>query len=283
MTASGPSAPGKGTGRFSNLHKRTLSAAVLIAIAVALTWVGGLPFTLMACVIGLGVFYEWQDITGPRSNALTRGVSWACLIVVLGLLMLSHNGLLIIAILLAGSVLVAVIGGRQFGVWPAVGLLYAGFPSIALTFVRGDTGDGFAAILFLFAVVWSTDIFAYFNGRALGGPKLAPRFSPNKTWAGAIGGAAAGIAAGVACAAFITPAGGIPIPLIAFILSVTAQIGDLGESWVKRKFGVKDSGQMIPGHGGVMDRVDGLVAAAALLYLIGAILVKPETPYDILF
>ncbi len=283
MTASGASAPDKGPGRFSNLYKRIFSAIILIAIAVALTWVGGLPFTLMACAIGLGVLYEWHAITEPRSNVLTRSVSWACLIIVLGMLMLSHNGLLIIAVLLAGSALVAILGGRQSGIWPATGLLYAGFPSIALTFVRGDTGDGFAAILFLFAVVWSTDIFAYFNGRALGGPKLAPRFSPNKTWAGAIGGAAAGIAAGVACAAFITPAGGVPIPLIAFVLSVTAQVGDLGESWVKRKFGVKDSGQMIPGHGGVMDRVDGLVAAAALLYLIGAILVKPETPYDILF
>jgi phosphatidate cytidylyltransferase len=283
VTASGASAPDKGPGRFSNLYKRTFSAIILIAIAVALTWVGGLPFTLMACAIGFGVLYEWHAITEPRSNALTRSVSWVCLIIVLGMLMLSHNGLLIIAVLLAGSALVAILGGRQYGIWAATGLLYAGFPSIALTFVRGDTGDGFAAILFLFAVVWSTDIFAYFNGRALGGPKLAPRFSPNKTWAGAIGGAAAGIAAGVACAAFITPAGGVPIPLIAFVLSVTAQIGDLGESWVKRKFGVKDSGQMIPGHGGVMDRVDGLVAAAALLYLIGAILVKPETPYDILF
>jgi phosphatidate cytidylyltransferase len=188
-----------------------------------------------------------------------------------------------IGILFAGAALVAGLGGRESGYWPAFGLIYSGFPSIALTLLRGDTGDGFAAILFLFAVVWATDIFAYFNGRALGGPKLAPRFSPNKTWSGAIGGAAAGVAAGVACAAFITPAGGVPIPLVALLLSVIAQVGDLGESWVKRKFHVKDSSQLIPGHGGVMDRVDGLVAAAALLYVIGAILMTPEAPYDILF
>ncbi|PSH69325.1 phosphatidate cytidylyltransferase [Phyllobacterium brassicacearum] len=271
-----------GTG-LTNLHKRILSAIVLIAIAVVLTWIGGFAFGILACAIGVSILYEWQLITADRSTLVTRGIAWACLIIVLAVLLLSQHILLMIGILFAGAVLVAALGGREFGYWPAFGLIYAGFPSIALTLLRGDTGDGFAAILFLFAVVWATDIFAYFNGRALGGPKLAPRFSPNKTWAGALGGAAAGVAAGVTFAAFVAPAGGVPIPLIALLLSIIAQIGDLGESWVKRRFGVKDSSQLIPGHGGVMDRVDGLVAAAALLYVIGAILVTPEAPYDILF
>ncbi len=272
--------PGSG---LSNLQTRILSAIVLIAVAVALTWIGGFAFGLLASAIGISVFYEWQLITTARSTPLTRGLSWSCLIVVLAVLLFTQHILLMIGILFAGAALVAGLGGRESGYWPAFGLIYSGFPSIALTLLRGDTGDGFAAILFLFAVVWATDIFAYFNGRALGGPKLAPRFSPNKTWSGAIGGAAAGVAAGVACAAFITPAGGVPIPLVALLLSVIAQVGDLGESWVKRKFHVKDSSQLIPGHGGVMDRVDGLVAAAALLYVIGAILMTPEAPYDILF
>jgi len=272
--------PGSG---LSNLQTRILSAIVLIAVAVALTWIGGFAFGLLASAIGVSVFYEWQLITTARSTPLTRGLSWSCLIVVLAVLLFTQHILLMIGILFAGAALVAGLGGRESGYWPAFGLIYSGFPSIALTLLRGDTGDGFAAILFLFAVVWATDIFAYFNGRALGGPKLAPRFSPNKTWSGAIGGAAAGVAAGVACAAFITPAGGVPIPLVALLLSVIAQVGDLGESWVKRKFHVKDSSQLIPGHGGVMDRVDGLVAAAALLYVIGAILMTPEAPYDILF
>ncbi|PSH63190.1 phosphatidate cytidylyltransferase [Phyllobacterium sophorae] len=272
--------PGSG---LSNLQTRILSAIVLIAVAVALTWIGGFAFGLLASAIGISVFYEWQLITTARSTPLTRGLSWSCLIVVFAVLLFTQHILLMIGILFAGAALVAGLGGRESGYWPAFGLIYSGFPSIALTLLRGDTGDGFAAILFLFAVVWATDIFAYFNGRALGGPKLAPRFSPNKTWSGAIGGAAAGVAAGVACAAFITPAGGVPIPLVALLLSVIAQVGDLGESWVKRKFHVKDSSQLIPGHGGVMDRVDGLVAAAALLYVIGAILMTPEAPYDILF
>lgn len=268
---------------LSNLQTRILSAIVLIAIAVALTWIGGFAFGLLASAIGLSVFYEWQLITAARSTPLTRSLAWLCLILVLVVLIFTQYTLLTIGILFAGAVLVAGLGGRASGYWPAFGLIYSGFPSIALTLLRGDTGDGFAAILFVFAVVWATDIFAYFNGRALGGPKLAPRFSPNKTWSGAVGGAAAGVAAGVACAAFITPAGGVPIPLVALLLSIIAQVGDLGESWVKRKFRVKDSSRLIPGHGGVMDRVDGLVAAAALLYVIGAILMTPETPYDILF
>lgn len=268
---------------LSNLQTRILSAIVLIAIAVALTWIGGFAFGLLASAIGLSVFYEWQLIIAARSTPLTRSLAWLCLILVLVVLIFTQYTLLTIGILFAGAVLVAGLGGRASGYWPAFGLIYSGFPSIALTLLRGDTGDGFAAILFVFAVVWATDIFAYFNGRALGGPKLAPRFSPNKTWSGAVGGAAAGVAAGVACAAFITPAGGVPIPLVALLLSIIAQVGDLGESWVKRKFRVKDSSRLIPGHGGVMDRVDGLVAAAALLYVIGAILMTPETPYDILF
>ncbi len=270
-------------GRLSNLQKRILSAIVLIAIAVALTWIGGFAFGVLASGIGLTVFYEWQMITATRSTALTRGLAWTFLILVLLVLLFLPHALLMLGILFAGAAIITAVGGRASGHWPAFGLLYSGFPSMALALLRGDTGDGFATIIFVFAVVWATDIFAYFNGRALGGPKLAPRFSPNKTWAGAIGGAAAGVAAGVACAAFITPAGGVPIPVIALLLSVIAQIGDLGESWVKRKFGVKDSSHLIPGHGGVMDRVDGLVAAAALLYVIGAVLVTPETPYDILF
>ena len=268
---------------LSNLQKRILSAIVLIIVAVTFTWLGGFAFGLLASAISLSVCYEWQLMTVTRSTPLTRGLSWTCLALLIFVLLFAQDIFVMMTILFGGAAIVAMVGGRQAGYWPAAGLIYAGFPCMALTLLRGDTGDGFAAILFLFAVVWATDIFAYFNGKALGGPKLAPRFSPNKTWAGAIGGAAAGVAAGVGCAAFIGPVGGVPIPLIALLISIVAQIGDLGESWIKRRFGVKDSSHLIPGHGGVMDRVDGLVAAAALLYVIGAVLVTPETPYDILF
>ncbi|MET3646958.1 phosphatidate cytidylyltransferase [Phyllobacterium ifriqiyense] len=268
---------------LSNLQKRILSAIVLVVVAVILTWAGGFGFGLLASAIAFGVMFEWQLMSKGRMSGLTGGLSWVVLIATLLALLFTQHVLSMFLILFVGAAVVAMLGGRQSGYWPAAGLVYAGFPAIALTLLRGDTGDGFAAILFLFAVVWATDIFAYFNGKALGGPKLAPRFSPNKTWSGAIGGTAAGVAAGVACASFITPGGGMSLPFIALLISIIAQLGDLGESWMKRKFGAKDSGTLIPGHGGVMDRVDGLVAAAALLYVIGAILVTPETPYDILF
>ena len=135
--------PGSG---LSNLQTRILSAIVLIAVAVALTWIGGFAFGLLASAIGISVFYEWQLITTARSTPLTRGLSWSCLIVVLAVLLFTQHILLMIGILFAGAALVAGLGGRESGYWPAFGLIYSGFPSIALTLLRGDTGDGFAAI-----------------------------------------------------------------------------------------------------------------------------------------
>ena len=145
------------------------------------------------------------------------------------------------------------------------------------------TSPGLLAILFLFAVVWATDIFAYFVGRSLGGPKLAPAISPGKTQSGAIGGTVGGVLAGIALAAF-AGLGNLPLlALVALLLSIVSQVGDLFESWVKRRHGVKDSGNIIPGHGGVMDRVDGLVAAAFALYAIGSMLGSADKPAQALF
>jgi phosphatidate cytidylyltransferase len=154
---------------------------------------------------------------------------------------------------------------------------------LSLAWLRDADHAGLVAILFLFAVVWATDIAAFFVGRSLGGPKLAPAISPGKTQSGALGGAAGGVLAGVALAAF-ADLDNLPLmALLAFLLSVVSQIGDLFESWVKRRHGVKDSGNLIPGHGGVMDRVDGLVAAAFALYVVGALLSGADTPAQALF
>ena len=191
--------------------------------------------------------------------------------------------MLTIGVLFGGAFILLITQWRTGRAWPAVGLLYAGFSAASLSLLRGDEPFGFTAIVFLFAVVWSTDIAAYFNGRALGGPKLAPRFSPNKTWSGAIGGAAAAVAGGILVASLVAAPGSWLVPLLALLLSIVSQIGDLAESWVKRQFGAKDSGRLLPGHGGVLDRVDGLVAAAALLYLFGAIVAEPDVPSAIFF
>ena len=173
------------------------------------------------------------------------------------------------------------IGGQ--GLWVPAGLAYAGLSGVSLAYLRDGDQAGLDAILFLFAVVWATDICAYFVGRSLGGPKLAPAISPGKTQSGAIGGIVGGVIAGIAFAAFAGLSNFRRSLLVAFLLSAISQVGDLFESWVKRRHGVKDSGNLIPGHGGVMDRVDGLVAAAFALYAIGLMLGSADNPAQALF
>jgi phosphatidate cytidylyltransferase len=144
--------------------------------------------------------------------------------------------------------------------------------------LRNDAQFGLVAIFWLFAVVWAEDTGAYFAGRLIGGPKLAVAISPNKTWAGAVGGTVAGMAAG---SAVIVAAGIAWRPLhlaVAFVVVVAAQVGDLLESAVKRRFGVKDASALIPGHGGMMDRVDGFLFAAAVALLIGLVRGGAQTP-----
>lgn len=154
--------------------------------------------------------------------------------------------------------------------WLAAGIAYAGIFLLAMVLLR-NSPFGRAAILWLFGSIWATDSAAYFGGRLIGGAKLWPAVSPGKTWAGAITGSIAGIVAGIC----VIVAEGITLHpahlLVGFIIVVAAQLGDLLESAIKRHFGVKDAGHLIPGHGGVMDRCDSLVAASAVALLIGAL------------
>jgi phosphatidate cytidylyltransferase len=152
--------------------------------------------------------------------------------------------------------------------WAAAGFLYAGVAEIASVLLRLDAVKGFVALVFVLLIVWVTDSGGYFAGRGIGGPKLWPRVSPKKTWAGAIGGLVASLA--VACVFAVLDLGKAgPLLTIGGVLSVVSQLGDLFESAVKRRFGVKDSSQIIPGHGGLLDRLDGFVAAVALAALFG--------------
>ncbi|MDB5580495.1 MAG: phosphatidate cytidylyltransferase [Bradyrhizobium sp.] len=154
-------------------------------------------------------------------------------------------------------------------VWIVSGLFYAASMFAAPVILRGDPALGLLAIVLLFAVVWSTDIFGYFAGRAIGGPKLMPAISPKKTWSGAIAGTLGSMAVAVLVATLFGSFSTVAIAGVALLLSVCAQAGDLFESFVKRTFGVKDSSQLIPGHGGVMDRLDGFWAAAVVGCIIG--------------
>ncbi|WP_292411249.1 phosphatidate cytidylyltransferase, partial [Mesorhizobium sp.] len=255
---------------MSNLQLRVISALVLAAVTLGLTWLGGMPFRLLCSFIACTIFYEWSRMSRPTTGGALGFLPEALLLAFVGTLIAGVPAswqLILVAIM----VVVTAAGARMRGTaqWDAPGLAYASLSGLSLAMLRDGDHSGLIAILFLFAVVWATDIAAYFVGRAVGGPKLAPSISPGKTQSGALGGAVGGVVAGVLLAS-ATGVGNLgTLGLVALALSVVAQAGDLFESWVKRRHGQKDSGNLIPGHGGVMDRVDGLVAAALALYVIG--------------
>lgn len=266
-------------GRSGNdLPLRVGSALVLAPVAIGVAYLGGWVFAVFWSVAAIVVMWEWMTLVAAadRRSVLMTGIVAVALAVALAASSVGAGDdlrdlrLAAAPIVLGMGILAtAIIAPREHGFWAAAGVPYAGAMGLAPIVLRSDPEFGFVAIIFLFAVVWMTDIAAYFIGRAVGGPKLAPRLSPNKTWSGAIG----GLAGAVLAAALVVKASGIgailAAVLIAIALSIVAQAGDLLESWIKRRFGAKDAGALIPGHGGLMDRLDGFVAAAVLACLIG--------------
>ncbi len=254
--------------RHGDLLSRAASALVLAPLVLAAVWIGGIAFAVMVAVVAGIVMLEWWSVTVPRrpGRKPELEVAPALAAVTAGaapLAMAAAQPFAAAGLLLVGVVLVAVLHRGHAGgtTWPALGVLYAGIPAVALVTLR-DLPGGLWFVVFLFAVVWVTDSVAYFGGRAIGGRKLWPRVSPGKTWSGAVCGLVGAVAVGVAIAAALgeNPAAAAAV---AAALSIVSQLGDLAESAIKRRFGVKDTGKLIPGHGGVMDRVDGLLAAAA--------------------
>lgn len=269
---------------MSNLQLRVISAIVLAVVVLGLTWLGAAPFRVLAAAIGGLVFYEWTTVSGLKRDRPLFFAAWILVALVLVALVAGLSGYPMLILAVVPVLFVLAIGQiRDMGALAATGMAYALFPAVALAFLRGDDLSGLFSILYLFAVVWGTDIFAYFVGRAIGGPKLAPSISPGKTRSGAIGGAVAALLAGLAVAWFAGHPSPLLMGLLALPLSAVSQAGDLFESGFKRRFGAKDSSQLIPGHGGVMDRVDGLVAAAVALYLAGWLLAGPAFPSHGLF
>jgi phosphatidate cytidylyltransferase len=164
---------------------------------------------------------------------------------------------------------ITLVGGpRRYG-WSAIGCIYAALLLLAPLALRNDAALGTTSILFLFAIVWTTDIAGYFAGRAFGGPKLAPSISPKKTWSGAIAGLVGSVVIVLVAIRFVPPSSLVALIVVGILLSIVSQAGDLAESALKRYFGVKDSSHIIPGHGGVMDRLDGFWAAAVCAAIIG--------------
>lgn len=252
----------------SNLYKRVISAAVLAPVVLCLIYLGGWAYAGLVIVAAVLFLWEWFSITGTRQAALPAILGQAALIAG-GVLQASGEGTLGLAVILGGAALTfAVSGFTKSGRWAAEGLVYSGLALFSLYALRDGTA-GLVFTFFLFCVVWATDIFAYFTGRALGGPKLWARVSPKKTWSGALGGLALAVLAGAGVAAISGMNDLLVWAGLAAVLSVVSQAGDLLESAIKRRFDVKDSSQLIPGHGGIMDRIDGLVAAAIFAVLLG--------------
>lgn len=266
------------------LRLRILSGIVMAALVLTVTYSGGLAFRLFSAAVGLLIFWEWARMTRlSEDGVLALALGWGSVALVAVGLVFGLDGATPMA--LVGLVLLAVVlaaSGRARA-WLPGGMAYAGFSAIALAAVRADPARGLLAMLFVFAVVWGTDILAYFVGRALKGPKLAPAISPGKTWSGAIGGAVAAVVFGLGVAAAGGAGVGPGLALIALALSVASQIGDLFESFVKRRTGVKDSSKLIPGHGGVMDRVDGLVVACFCAYILAMLAGGDRTVASLLF
>lgn len=249
---------------------RALSALAMAPVAAAALFAGPSIFAAIVAAGSVVLAWEWTRLCGEGRFGRT---GWMLAAIALGVVAaaaaLRFDYALALAVL--GTILVylfAKYSRRANPSWIAVGPLYIGVPAVALIWLRDDDAAGRHLIAWLFVTVWATDIGAYFAGRLIGGPRLAPRVSPNKTWAGLIG---AVVSAGIVgiVAALVDPLGPKAVLLAAAgaALAIVAQAGDLGESWVKRRFGAKDASALIPGHGGLFDRVDGLLAAAAVLAL----------------
>lgn len=260
----------------ADLGLRVLSAMVLAPIALGAVWLGGVAFLLLLALAVILMAYEWARLTcGPDwvlDAALIAASGWGALMAV-HLSGAPGAGAMFRPLFWAGMAIltgmafscgIAWLRGKPLG-WRLAGIPYIAMGPCAMAWLRAQPDMGFLLTLWLLLLVWAMDIGAYFAGRAIGGPKLAPRASPNKTWAGLIGGMTL---SGLVGAVFgLSGAGALTMAIASMVLGGCAQAGDIAESMTKRHFGVKDMSNMIPGHGGVLDRVDGLLFAAPLMLL----------------
>ena len=285
-------APGR-QGRLGDLAKRFASALVMVALALGTLFYDdrGQSFLLFWLFAAVLVHWEWQHMVGRERVLLRALAGTACLALLAALARLGDFDLPVLAFA-GGLAVMAVCAPAGLRGWAMLGLAYAGALLLALCLLRFSNAPVYRqmAIVWLFAVVWGTDIMAYFGGRLIGGPKLWPRVSPSKTWSGTFTGIFCGAALGAGAVAQMkshdfpqAEIGLLPVFLLGLLIASAAQAGDLMESAMKRHFGVKDSSQLIPGHGGFMDRLDGFIFACVVAALIGSLRYGPSFTVNGLF
>ena len=266
-------APAAAPGQDSNLSTRVVAALVLAPVTIVCAYVGGWLWIALVTVAAIGLFVEWLMVAG-MARVVRLIASGAAALIFAGIF-LAIGWIAAAASLLGLGLVVVALLAPQRRAWSGAGFLYAGAAQMSSVLVRLDRVEGFVALTLILLVVWVTDIGGYFAGRNVGGPKLWPRVSPNKTWAGAIGGFVGSLMVATIFAAF--GFGKVwPMLLVGAALSIASQLGDLFESAVKRHFGVKDSSHIIPGHGGLMDRLDGFIAAIVLAAIFGLLRGGPD-------
>jgi phosphatidate cytidylyltransferase len=265
--------------RARDIGLRAASAVVLAPAAVLAIWAGGpwfLALMLLACAL---LSVEWAMMSAtPAWRLMAGAVAFGLFAAMISAYVEQLSLALVMLVFCAAAAGMFARSRGQEALDAAYGVLYLGWPAVLLIWLRdGSSAMGLAWTVFAFAIAWASDIMAYLVGSTFGGPKLWPRFSPNKTWSGFIGGLSAGVIAGAILAAFLdlglSPAWGAVLGLAAAIATMA---GDLWESALKRRYGVKDAGNLIPGHGGLLDRVDGLMFAAVVVAAGRLILVMVE-------
>ncbi len=254
--------------RSSALVTRSLSAAVLAVPVLVIVHVGSPLFEILIVVAGAILTREWCLLCVQRVLWIYLWVFGLALIAAI-VAVSAGRWELSFGFMLAGAL--GSLASSHGRTWLAVGVLYIGLPCLSLVWLRSDPVAGRETVLWLVSLVWASDIGAYAIGRLVGGPKLAPRLSPNKTWAGLFGGMISAGLAGAGAALVLAKPVVSQLALLSVVLGAIAQGGDLFESWVKRRFGVKDAGRLIPGHGGLLDRVDALMAASVAAALMAVI------------
>jgi phosphatidate cytidylyltransferase len=258
-------------GSWNDLATRTVVGLLLAALAATAIWFGGWPFRTLVMVAGVLILLEWYEMTHVRPMALrVVGVSLfaaACLAAVVSSNFIPGS-IAVASVIAAGAMTLSYFLKQRPLFWGGLGLAYAMLPCMALLYLREIPVYGATIVLWTIALVAATDTAAYFSGRLIGGPKLWPSVSPKKTWAGLFGGMACAALVGAGLSGLSGHFSPVKIAVVSAVLAVVSQGGDLSESSLKRHFDVKDSGSILPGHGGVMDRLDGLAFAAPIVAVL---------------